>query len=424
MDQQCTVLLFGATGDLAARKLIPALHDLQLADGVSHRLIGIANSSSDANSFMEKARPHVRHLDSAVWEALVSNAHYVCGDFSDNETYAAIKNILGDYKGPLLAYCASSSDYFVSITEQLVARGIMRKQDEVAENWHRIAYEKPFGFDAISAREMNDAIVALLSEEQIFRVDHFLGKKATMALPAARMLEESFNDLWCNGDIESIQVVVSETAGIHDRGAYYDRYGVLKDMVQNHVLQIVALLLSDNPFFEFEIFSREKKKALHSLRIVDGVLGQYKGYRDENAVTADSSTPTFAALALSSNMERWRGIPVFVKTGKMLDSQKFVVHLVFRSADITVSPDMPLAMIAYSDNDVGIFFGAEEITRALEATASPRGNPDDSLNAYGRVLEFIMQGDHTISVSFEEILAAWQIVDAFIEKSQPVHAYA
>jgi len=416
-----TILLFGATGDLAVRKLIPAIHDVAVIDQHSYTIVGIAYDVVDAASMMASARSHVRDLDAEAWALLCERAQVIRGDFNDPAVYEQLAQLQLD--GNILVYCATRSDFFIPITQMLVQYGVIKRQEEGALPWARIAYEKPFGLSSASAQAINSVATSLLDESQIFRVDHYLGKKATAALPAMRMLDETFNRLWVNADIAFLQVIVHESSGIGTRGGYYDSAGALADMVQNHLLQIVSLLVAHDPLFDYPHLTDEKKKSLAALSIVDGVLGQYVGYTREPHVAADSKTETFAALRLSADIGQWKNVPVFVKTGKGLKDKKMVIYLVLKSQDTSRVADMHLAVVAYSDNEVGLVIGRKEIEAALSPEGCGPVDESETLDAYGRMLEFITQGDRTLFVAYEEIARSWEIVEAFKGQAPVVHAY-
>ncbi len=419
----CTIILFGATGDLAARKLIPAIHDLIHTSGGDYRLVGVAHDELTAQEMLERARPHVRELDEKAWQVLSEKTQYVHGDFADAKLYKKLSALLDDSESRLL-YLATSSEFFVPITKYALKYGVMHRQDADEAFWHRIAYEKPFGRSGDDALKIEKDIRALLPENQIYRVDHFLAKKAVVAFPVARMLDEAFNELWVNGNIESIQVIMNEKSGINLRGRYYDGAGAIQDMVQNHVLQAVALLLVDSPVLDYPDLCHEKKKVLARLSIADAVLGQYEGYEKESFVASGSMTETFIAARVAVDAPRWNEVAIFVKTGKMVATQKLVIYVKFKSNDPDRIEDMPMAVVAFSDNSVALVIGREEVAEAVHVTEGPNPDSRDQLDAYGRVLELIVQGDRTLFVSFEEIAEMWRITDALVAQKLPVHSYA
>ncbi|MDQ5890748.1 MAG: glucose-6-phosphate 1-dehydrogenase [Candidatus Dependentiae bacterium] len=421
----CTIILFGATGDLAVRKIIPAIHDLMRTEKTHYRLIGVSREEVNPAFMLALARPYVNGMDEAVWNVLHENSHFVTGDFQNKKTYKMIGDLLPeDGADNRLVYCATASEFFVPITQHLLESHIIHRQDTEESVWHRIAYEKPFGSSGETAQAMELAIRAMLDESQVFCVDHFLAKKALLAFPVARMLDESFNDLWMHGNLESIQIIMNETSEVGIRGRYYDAYGALRDMVQNHALQAAALLLMNDPALGYPHVSQEKKDVLTAITAEDAILGQYEGYVKNELVDSNSKTETFAAIRLSADLPQWEGVPIFIKTGKLLATQKLVIHVMFRSNDTTRMADMPMAVIAFTDNSVALVIGENEIAESLTVTKGPEPDPNDALDAYGRVLEFLMQGDRTIFVSFEEIKHMWRIIDALKAQDLPVYTYA
>jgi len=420
-----TIVLCGATGDLARCKIIPSLYDVMRSDAtISWRIIGVAYDKVSAAEMMQAARGSIKDLDEGVWYALCEQARYVAGDLTTDAPYSAVAELVKEHDENRLVYCATPPELFIPITEKLIAHKVIYRQDTDEPVWYRVAYEKPFGHDAASAAALNERLTVLLNEVQIYRVDHYLAKKWSMALPAARMLDESFNDLWMRGTLDSIQVIVNESIGIGSRGAFYDAYGALKDMVQNHLLQTVALLLAQDPVLDYPELCNEKKQILEKLHFVDGVIGQYEGYRQEPLVHATSTTETFAALRLSVDSARWQNLAVLVKTGKKLAHPKMVIYTVFKSSDPARVGDMPLAVIGYDDNQVGLVIGAEQIAHALTVSSGGPRDENEFLRAYGRVLEFIIQGDKTIFVSYGEIAQSWRLIDSIIAQQLPLASYA
>ena len=420
-----TIVLCGATGDLARRKIIPGLYDVMCGDpAVQWRIIGVAQEKISAAEMMQGARASIKDLDEGVWYALCEKARYIAGDLATDMPYAAIANITTEFDEDRLVYCATPSEFFVSITEKLIQHRVIRRQDTDESVWYRVAYEKPFGSNGLSAAAINEKITVLLNEVQIYRVDHYLAKKWSMALPAARMLDDVFNGLWQHSTLESLQVVVNESAGVGTRGAYYDSYGALKDMVQNHLLQAVSLLLLADPVLDYPELSDEKKKVLASLVFVDGVLGQYERYRDEPLVGATSATETFAALRLAVNQPQYKDTMVLIKTGKKLAAPKMVIYAVFKSNDRSVLETMPLAVVAYNDNKVALVIGSDDIAQAVASSGAEIADTNELLHAYGRILEFIIQGDKTIFVSYGEIALSWQLIDAIISQNLPLASYS
>lgn len=418
-----TVILFGATGDLATRKIIPALYELMSAEKQPCRLIGVARDEMSVQQLLEKSKAHIAAPDEAVWDSLSRGADYIAGDFNDPATYARLAALLPGEDDDRLVYCATAATFFEPITAHLVLQGIVRRQDTDEEVWHRIAYEKPFGSDGAHALELHKRLATLLNDYQIYRVDHYLMKKAPLAFMIARLLDESFDDLWRRGSITQMQIVMNEAHGVGTRGHYYDQCGALKDMIQGHALQTVALLGVAVASLDYPDLCSAKRDVLAAMEVNDVLLGQYEGYTHEPHVAADSVTETFAALRLSIQNERWAGIPIFVKTGKMLATQRFAVYVHFSSSDPSRVADMPMAVVAYGDNEVALVVGEEEIATALRVEHGVAKNPEERLQAYGRVLDFIVQGDKTLFVSFDEIVHMWRLVDAVIKHNPPVFLY-
>ncbi|MEI7580425.1 MAG: hypothetical protein WCJ17_01370 [bacterium] len=414
-----TILLFGASGDLAMRKLIPALHEVMKSDSsVIWRLIGIAHDAITADDMMQRAQSHVAQFDEELWQKLCSNVEYVQGDFTDAAVYTKLAERLGNQKTPLLVYCATSSDYFLPITQGLVSAGIMKKQNAPEDVWQRIAYEKPFGSDAASAHALNDALLELLTEGQIFRIDHYAAKKGPMSILGARILDPHFNEVWQAVNFKSLQIVVNEQDGIGLRGGYYDARGALHDMLQSHLLQFLALVAVHEPVLHQPYLGFNKAEILAACSIQDVVLGQYSGYRKEAHVAPRSKTETFVAARVCIDLPRWKDVAIFLKTGKKLAQPGNVMYAICSEVDQT---DLSIGCVVQGDNGAAFMSDASLIRQSLQ-TVTPTAAAEP-LRAYGRILEFMIAGEKTFCLTIAEIAEMWRIVDAVSLQKHPVHSY-
>ena len=331
-----TMILFGATGDLAARKLLPAVYDL-LADGElpeRFRIVGVARDGHDDASFRAHAREaieqHARHaLDATLWEALEPRIAVVAGEFGSEPLYRALADRLDandrEDGGPTqrLFYLAVAPMFFGEIARDLAQVGLGRGADPPT----RLLIEKPFGHDLASARELNAQIAEAFDEQQVFRIDHYLGKETVQNLLVFRFANGIFEPLWNRNAIDHVQITVAEDLGIGHRAGYYDRAGALRDVIQNHALQLLSLVAMEPPTsFHADLVRDEKAKLLRAVRPLDpetdAVRGQYAagwvggeqvpGYREEEGVPADSRTETYAALRLEIDNWRWAGVPFLI----------------------------------------------------------------------------------------------------------------
>jgi glucose-6-phosphate 1-dehydrogenase len=443
-----TLVLFGATGDLAARKLLPALYDL-LADGrlpERLRLLGVARDGHDDASFRAHARDAIagnaRHpLDERLWDALEPRIGVVAGTFGSEQLYRDLAARLdaGDREdgepAQRLFYLAVAPRFFAEIACDLERVGLGRGADPPT----RLLIEKPFGHDLASALELNAAIARAFDERQVFRIDHYLGKETVQNLLVFRFANGIFEPLWNRTAIEQVQITVAEDIGIGHRAGYYDSAGALRDVLQNHALQLLSLVAMEPPAsFEADLVRDEKAKALHAVRPVDprtdaargryaaGWVGgeQVAGYRDEEGVPADSRTETYAALRLEVDNWRWAGVPFYLRTGKRMPVRATEIaiafrpapHLPFRALDVGVPPNE--LTIAVQPNEGATLRIAAKVpgttmrVRPVQmdfqyGSAFLRESPE----AYERLLHDALLGDATLFTRADEVEAAWRVVD-------------
>jgi glucose-6-phosphate 1-dehydrogenase len=447
-----TLVLFGGTGDLAARKLLPAVYDL-LADGrlpERLRIVAVARDGHDDASFRAHTRAaldeHARHdLDPALWDALEPRISVVSGEFGSAAIYRDLAAHLdaGDREdgGPTqrLFYLAVSPSFFAEIARDLSAVGLGHGADPPT----RLLIEKPFGHDLASGQQLNAQVAEAFDERQVFRIDHYLGKETVQNLLVFRFANGIFEPLWNRSSIDHVQITVAEDLGIGHRAGYYDKAGALRDVIQNHALQLLSLIAMEPPTsFDADLVRDEKAKALHAVRLpdpaVDAVRGQYAagwiagdevpGYREEDDVPADSRTETYAALRLEIDSWRWAGVPFYLRTGKRLPlrgteiaiSFKGAPHLPFRGLDMTVPPNE--LVIAVQPNE-----GATLRIAAKVPGTTMRVRPvqmdfqygssflRESPEAYERLLHDALLGDATLFTRADEVEAAWRIVDPVLD---------
>jgi glucose-6-phosphate 1-dehydrogenase len=368
------LVIFGATGDLAKRKLLPALYNLN-ADGLlpdRFAVVGVARQEMTLDQYREKVSADLREFGTAPTGALdcewlESRLAYVHGEFGDPATFDRLRETLasiGDHDGPRnhQFYLATPPSLFGPIVQRLAAAGLVREDD----GWRRVVVEKPFGHDLESARALNQLLAGALTEKQTYRIDHYLGKETVQNVMAFRFANGIFEPIWNRRYIDHVQITVAETVGVEDRGRYYDATGALRDMVQNHLFQLLALTAMEPPIsFEADAVRDERVKVLNAIQVFDDerlrrdvVRGQYAAgeldaddgtgstkvpaYRDEPNVARGTTTETFVALALNVDSWRWAGVPFYLRTGKRLAARASEIVITFRRAPFSLFRDTPV----------------------------------------------------------------------------------
>jgi glucose-6-phosphate 1-dehydrogenase len=439
-----TILLLGATGDLARRKLLPALYSLWREKKIEKCLIIGAAREKDATvaSIAEATRPYIqRGFDDTAWREFVGTLVYQSVDFSVAEDFTELAHTIDTLEaergllGNRLVYVASASTFYCGITEKLSASGLVARKNEDAQTWHRIIYEKPFGWDLPSAHAINACIAQHFNEEQIYRIDHYLTKELASNIALIRFSNCVLEPLWNNRYIDQVQIVLSEKLGIQNRGLYYDEYGALRDVVQNHLYELLALVCMEAPEkLEGDYICEQRAQVLKKVRFIDGILGQYVGYLNEQYVKQDSKTETFAALELMVDNPRWTGVPFFLKTGKNLGKHETMIHIKFKQVDCLLTKQCP------SDaNYLTIQLSPEErftltlnVRRpGLEQELVPMHmeychscnfalitpTPHEAL------IDEVIKGEQSVSVRFDEIESAWKSIDSIYAQHLPLYTY-
>ena len=464
-----TLVIFGATGDLAHRKLLPAIYNLAHEGALPERfnLIGCARSEWSDDEFRDVAREAIkkfsrRDADDTVLDSLLSRARYVPGSFDDNGLYAKINDIAEqeDEEAGLpfnrVFYLSTAPSFFETIAEQLGQTGMNRR--EGAET--RIVVEKPFGHDLASALHLNSALLAVFEERQIYRIDHYLGKETVQNTLVLRFANGIFEPVWNRSFVDHVQITASEEVALEGRAGYYDSAGALRDLIQNHLLQLLMLTSMEPPVsFSADDIRDEKVKVLHAIKppAVDdvhqmAVRGQYSkgtaggkqvpGYLEEEGVKDGSVTETFAAVRLKIDNWRWAGVPFYIRTGKALARKtteivitlKPVPHLAFQQeGSLGVHPNQ--LILAVQPNE-----GVSMSLMAKIPGSRMRVRPvnmeflygtsfmSQSPEAYERLIMDTMRGDATLFARNDEVEAAWRIVDPILEAwsrdTDPVPQYA
>ena len=467
--EPCTMIVLGASGDLSRRKLMPALYQMA-KDGLlpePFQLLGVGRDAYDDDAFRKLMRAELEKsdeldgVDDAVWERMSRQVHYVSGDFSQADTYKAIGERLATIEQDRpadarnrLFYLAVPPSVFEAIVRHLSESGLAPKAAGAEERpWRRVVIEKPFGHDLATARELNGLVLELFNECQLFRIDHYLGKETVQSILVFRFANAIFEPLWNRQSISHVQITVAETVGVEQRGGYYEEAGVVRDMFQNHLMQLLALTGMEPPVtMSADAVRDEKVKVLRSVRWMGPsevgsavVRAQYRagrigtedvrGYRQEPMIAPDSVTPTYAAMRLYLDNWRWKGVPFFLRSGKRMAERVSEVavqfrdppHLMFGHETRKLLAPNTLVMRIQPDEGISLSFqvktpgAAYQLAKQMEVApvamdfAYRDAFGDVNPPAYETLLLDVMLGDATLFTRSDEVEAAWKVVDPILD---------
>ncbi len=433
----CAFVILGITGDLAARKLLPALFELHLQDQLhpDTRIIGYGRSQVSSEELQQRLREHIPADRADRWEELAARISYQQGSYDSAADFGRLGEALADTGlERRVFYTSTPPSTYEAIVRALSEAGLNRDPEG---GWSRIVIEKPFGDDLESALELNTILSGSFREDQIYRIDHYLGKETAQNVAALRFANAIFEPTWNNRYIDHVQVTMEETVGVEGRGGFYEEAGVIRDVFQNHLLQLVALVAMEPPArYDARSVRNEKVKVFEALACVDpekAVFGQYgpgggqKGYREEDGVDPQSKQATYAAVELQISNWRWQGVPFFVRSGKALEQKATEVVLQFKvpphvpfSLDRELKGDR-LVLRMSPDEGISIHFNVKQpgqenhLERArLDFSYSREFNAPNP-DAYETLLLDVMEGDATLFMRSDEVEAQWRIVEPLLQ---------
>ena len=453
----CVMVIFGASGDLTRRKLIPALYNLAAANLLPSRfaIVGFAFDPLTTESFRKQLNDEVQSfetaaLDPKLWQSILERTFYIQGDFKDPAAFQQLKEKVEqadlDYhtEGNRFFYLAVAPGFFSEIVKQLGQAGLVQQQNG---HWSRVIIEKPFGHDLDSARQLNADIKKVLDESQIYRIDHYLGKETVQNIMVFRFGNSIFEPIWNRSFIDHVQITAAESVGVEHRGAYYERAGALRDMVPNHLFQLVTLTAMEPPVsFEADAVRQKQAEVLHAIQpsspedvLQNMVRGQYGagaegtqpalGYRAEPNVAPDSATETFVALKLSLDNWRWAGVPFYLRTGKRLGKRVTEIAIQFRRTPFVLFRNTPIKelqpnrlLIQIQPNEgISLSFGAKVpgpvmnlgVVKMDFDYARYFGSAPST--GYERLLYDCMIGDATLFQRADTLEAAWKILQPVLD---------